>query len=192
MTELRTERLLLRSWRDSDRDPWFALNTDPEVRRYLPGMPTRERTDRGVTEFQADLDARGWGFWAVEVRGTGEFIGLAGLDPVEEGQPFTGVEAGWRLARSAWGHGYATEAARAVLDFGFAELDLPEILAITVPANRRSRAVMERLGMTCDPADDFDDPNVPEGPLRRSVLYRLPKPGGTARPGQGSGVRTAR
>jgi RimJ/RimL family protein N-acetyltransferase len=189
MTELRTERLLLRSWRDSDLAPWYALNTDPEVRRYLPGIPSRERTDAGAARFQADLDARGWGFWAVEVLGTGEFIGFTGLDPVEEGQPFTGVEAGWRLARSAWGHGYATEAARAVLDFGFAELGLPEILAVTVPGNRRSRAVMERLGMTYDPADDFDDPNVPEGPLRRSVLYRLPKPGGILHPGQVSGVR---
>ena len=178
MIELRTERLLLRSWRESDLDPWAALNSDPEVRRYMAGMPSRERTDAGAARFQADLDARGWGFWAVEVRATGEFIGFTGLDPVEEGQPFTGVEAGWRLARPAWGHGYATEAARAVLAFGFAELDLPEILAVTVPANRRSRAVMERLGMTYDPADDFDDPHVPEGPLRRCVLYRLPRPRG--------------
>ncbi|GAA3295793.1 GNAT family N-acetyltransferase [Streptomyces cinereospinus] len=176
MTELGTERLLLRSWRESDRAPWFALNTDPEVRRYLPGVPDRARTDAGIDRFQAGLDARGWGFWAVEVRATGVFVGFCGLDPVEEGQPFTGVEAGWRLARPAWGHGYATEAARAVLDFGFAALDLPEILAVTAPGNRRSRAVMERLGMTYDPADDFDDPNVPEGPLRRSVLYRLPRP----------------
>ncbi|MEV5340004.1 GNAT family N-acetyltransferase [Streptomyces sp. NPDC052676] len=178
MTELRTERLLLRPWRDSDLAPWAALNTDPEVRRYLPGVPGRERTDAAVARFQADLDARGWGFWAVEVRGTGEFIGFTGLDPVEEGQPFTGVEAGWRLARSAWGHGYATEAARAALAFGFAELGLPEILAVTAHDNLRSRAVMRRLGMTYDPADDFDDPAVPEGPLRRCVLYRLGAPGG--------------
>ncbi|QIJ64884.1 GNAT family N-acetyltransferase [Streptomyces sp. JB150] len=178
MTELRTARLLLRSWRDDDLAPWAALNTDPEVRRYLPGVPSRERTDAGVARFQADLDARGWGFWAVEVRGTGEFIGFTGLDPVEEGQPFTGVEAGWRLARSAWGHGYATEAARAALAFGFAELGLPEILAVTTHDNLRSRAVMRRLGMTYDPADDFDDPAVPEGPLRRCVLYRLGAPGG--------------
>ncbi|MEV5318932.1 GNAT family N-acetyltransferase [Streptomyces sp. NPDC052687] len=178
MTELRTARLLLRSWRDDDLAPWAALNTDPEVRRYLPGVPSRERTDAGVARFQAGLDARGWGFWAVEVRGTGEFIGFTGLDPVEEGQPFTGVEAGWRLARSAWGHGYATEAARAALAYGFAELGLPEILAVTTHDNLRSRAVMRRLGMTYDPADDFDDPAVPEGPLRRCVLYRLGAPGG--------------
>jgi RimJ/RimL family protein N-acetyltransferase len=176
MTELRTARLLLRSWRGSDLATWHALNTDPEVRRHLPGMPSREDTDAAAARFQAGLDARGWSFWAVEVRGTGEFIGMAGLDPVEEGQPFTGVEAGWRLARAAWGHGYATEAARAVVEFGFAELDLPEILAVTVPGNERSRAVMRRLGMTYDPADDFDDPTVPAGPLRRSVLYRLSRP----------------
>ncbi|MER6344377.1 GNAT family N-acetyltransferase [Streptomyces sp. NPDC001595] len=172
MPELRTERLLLRSWRDSDLAPWAALNADPEVRRYLPGVPTREQTDAAAARFQADLDGRGWGFWAVEVRRTGEFIGFTGLDPVEEDQPFTGVEAGWRLARSAWGHGYATEAARAVLAHGFTALDLPEILAVTAAGNLRSRAVMERLGMTRDPADDFDDPAVPEGPLRRCVLYR--------------------
>jgi RimJ/RimL family protein N-acetyltransferase len=173
MSELRTDRLLLRAWRESDLAPWAAMNADPEVRAYFPELLTTEQSDASVARFQADLDRRGWGWWAVEVRATGEFIGFTGLDPVEDDMPFTGVEAGWRLARTAWGHGYATEAARAALDFGFRRLDLDEILAVTVATNLRSQAVMRRIGMTHDPADDFDDPSMPEGPLRRSVLYRI-------------------
>ncbi|MGW0735231.1 GNAT family N-acetyltransferase [Streptomyces sp. NPDC002851] len=176
MPELNTDRLVLRGWRESDLGPWAAMNADPEVREYFPGVLTREQSDASVARFQADLERRGWGWWALEVRATGEFIGFTGLDPVEQDMPFTGVEAGWRLARPAWGHGYATEAARAVLTFGFEDLGLAEILAVTASRNLRSQAVMRRLGMTRDPADDFDDPTVPEGPLRRSVLYRLRAP----------------
>ena len=173
MSELRTDRLVLRAWREADLAPWAALNADPEVREYFPEVLTSEQSTASAAGFQADLDERGWGWWAVEVRATGEFIGFTGLDPVDEDVPFTGVEAGWRLARSAWGRGYATEAARAVVAFGFDSLALPEILAVTAAANLRSQAVMHRLGMTRNPADDFDDPTVPAGPLRRSVLYRL-------------------
>ncbi|MFF6783562.1 GNAT family N-acetyltransferase [Streptomyces sp. NPDC012510] len=174
MSELRTDRLLLRHWRESDLAPWAAMNADPVVREYFPEVLTPEQSEASATRFQTDLDERGWGWWAVEVRATGEFIGFTGLDPVEEDMPFTGVEAGWRLTRAAWGHGYATEAARAVVDFGFRRLALTEILAITTATNLRSQAVMRRLGMTRDPADDFDDPSAPEGPLRRSVVFRLP------------------
>ncbi|MEU4896440.1 GNAT family N-acetyltransferase [Streptomyces sp. NPDC044780] len=173
MRDLHTDRLVLRGWRKSDLDPWAAMNADPRVREYFPDILTREQSTASAARFQADLDRRGWGWWAVEVRATGEFIGFTGLDPVDEGMPFTGVEAGWRLARPAWGHGYATEAARAVMAFGFEQLGLAEILAVTTATNLRSRAVMRRIGMTRDPADDFDDPSVPDGPLRRSVVYRL-------------------
>ena len=173
MSELRTDRLLLRGWRPSDLAPWAALNADPEVREHFPGVLTSEQSGASAACFQADLDRRGWGWWAVEVRATGEFIGFTGLDPVDDDMPFSGVEAGWRLARTAWGHGYATEAARAVVDFGFEHLRLPELLAVTTATNLRSQAVMRRLGMTRDPSDDFDDPSVPEGPLRRSVVFRL-------------------
>ncbi|MEU8995509.1 GNAT family N-acetyltransferase [Streptomyces caniferus] len=173
MSELRTERLLLRAWRPSDLAPWAAMNADPEVRRYFPGVLTREQSETSTARFQADLDERGWGWWALEVRATGEFIGFTGLHPVDEDMPFTGVEAGWRLARSAWGHGYASEAARAALAFGFTTLGLSEILAVTTATNLRSQAVMRRIGMTHDPADDFDDPGVPDGPLRRNVVYRI-------------------
>ncbi|MFG2236462.1 GNAT family N-acetyltransferase [Streptomyces sp. NPDC048723] len=183
MSELRTERLLLRGWRDCDLGPWAAMNADPEVREYFPDVLTHERSKESAARFQADLDRRGWGWWAVEVAATGEFIGFTGLDPVDEGMPFTGVEAGWRLARTAWGHGYATEAAQAALDFGFDSLALPEILAVTTATNLRSQAVMRRLGMTHDPAGDHDDLSVPAGPLRRNVVYRIPA--GRRRPAEG-------
>lgn len=174
MSELRTDRLLLRDWRESDLAPWAAMNADPVVREHFPGVLTPEQSEASAARFQTDLDERGWGWWAVEVRATGEFIGFTGLDPVDEDMPIIGVEAGWRLTRTAWGHGYATEAARAVVDFGFRHLALTEILAITTATNLRSQAVMRRLGMTRNPADDFDDLTLPEGPLRRSVVFRLP------------------
>ena len=172
MGELRTERLLLRRWRESDLEPWAAMNADPEVREHLGGVITREQSDASVAAFTAEFDERGYGWWALEVRATGEFIGFAGLDDVEPNVPFTGVEIGWRLARSSWGHGYATEAARATLTFGFETCDLPEILAITTAGNHRSQAVMRRLGMTHNPADTFDDTTAPEGPIRH-VVYRI-------------------
>jgi RimJ/RimL family protein N-acetyltransferase len=171
---LKTDRLLLRQWRDDDLDAWAALNADPEVREFFPEVLTREQAAGSLGHFQGELAARGWGWWAVEERDTGRLIGMAGLDPVDEGLPFHGIEAGWRLAREAWGKGYATEAGRAVLGYGFDELHLPEILAVTAAGNVRSQAVMRRLGMTHDA--DFDDPTVPAGPLRRSVLYRIRNP----------------
>lgn len=164
MAELRTDRLVLRPWQDSDLEPWAAMNADPKVREHLGDLLTREQSDASVARFQAEFDQRGYGWWAVELQATGAFIGFA---------PFTGVEIGWRLARSAWGYGYATEAALASLAFGFETLELPEILAVTTATNLRSHAVMRRIGMTRDPADDFDDPTAPEGPLRRNVLYRI-------------------
>jgi RimJ/RimL family protein N-acetyltransferase len=173
MTSLSTERLTLRQWRDADLDPWAALNADPEAREYFPEILTREQSAGSMARFAGEIGERGWGFWAVEVTATGEFIGMTGLDPVDAGMPFEGVEIGWRLARGGWGHGYATEAARAALGYGFETLGLAEILAVTTLGNRRSQAVMRRLGMSRDPAEDFDDPETPLGPLRRSVLYRL-------------------
>ncbi|MFE3878272.1 GNAT family N-acetyltransferase [Kitasatospora sp. NPDC059146] len=173
MAELRTDRLILRRWEESDLEPWAAMNADLEVREHLGDQLTREQSDASVARFQAEFDRRGYGWWAVEVRATGEFVGFAGLDQVDDGLPFTGVEIGWRLARSAWGHGYATEAALAGLAFGFDTLELPEILAVTTATNLRSQAVMRRIGMTRDPADDFEDTTAPEGPLRPNVLYRI-------------------
>jgi RimJ/RimL family protein N-acetyltransferase len=186
MTELNTPRLLLRQWRDADLDPWAALNADPDVREYFPTVLTRDESAESIARFRDAIEQRGWGLWAVEVRDTGEFIGFTGLDPVDDQYPFSGVEAGWRLARSAWGHGYATEAARAALAYGFDRLELPEILSITAVGNVRSQAVMRRLGMTHDPAEDFDDPDVPPGPLQRSVLFRIQAQNGPTDPSPGS------
>jgi RimJ/RimL family protein N-acetyltransferase len=170
--EISTERLIMRGWRDSDLAPWAAMNADPEVRQYLGPLLTVEQASAWVLNFQDDLDHYGFGFWAVEVRASGEFIGFTGLDTVDDEMPFTGVELGWRLARPAWGHGYATEAALAALRHGFDVMGLPEIVAVTMAVNLRSRAVMRRIGMTSDPAEDFDDPDVDEVPLRRHMVYR--------------------
>ncbi|MFK0049437.1 GNAT family N-acetyltransferase [Streptomyces sp. NPDC090741] len=178
MPELRTDRLLLRRWRESDLEPWAAMNADPEVREHLGELLTREQSDAVAARMQAEFDERGFGWWALERRETGEFVGRAGLDVVDEGMPFAGVDVadvvdvGWRLTRSAWGHGYATEAGLACLAFGFEALGLAEIIATTTVANVRSQSVMRRIGMTRDPAADFEDPSVPEGPLRPCVLYR--------------------
>ncbi|QMU77416.1 GNAT family N-acetyltransferase [Streptacidiphilus sp. PB12-B1b] len=185
MPELRTERLLLRRWRESDLEPWAAMNADPAVREHLGPVLTREQSNASVARFEAAFEARGFGWWAVETAATGEFLGFTGLDPVDDGLPFAGVEIGWRLARTAWGHGYATEAARAALAFGFETLGLAEILAVTTAANHRSQAVMRRLGMATDPADDFDDPDAPPGPLRRGVLYRISRASWTGSPAPG-------
>jgi len=148
------------------------MNADPEVRRFLGPLLTFEQAEAWALNFQDDLDRYGFGRWAVEVRASGEFIGFTGLNQVGEEMPFSGVEIGWRLARSAWGHGYATEAGRAALEYGFDTIGLPEVVAVTMASNVRSQAVMRRIGMIRDPAEDFDDPDVDEGPLRRHVVYR--------------------
>ena len=135
-------------------------------------MLTSEQAEAWALNFQDDLDRYGFGFWALEVRASGDFIGFTGLGTVDEDMPFAGTELAWRLARPAWGHGYATEAALAALNYGFATMGLPEIVAVTVAANLRSQAVMRRIGMITDPAEDFDDPDVAEDPLRRHVVYR--------------------
>jgi ribosomal-protein-alanine N-acetyltransferase len=173
--ELRTERLLLRRWRASDREPYAALNADPEVMRYFKEPLTRAASDAMVDRIEAGFDELGYGLWAAEVRATGEFIGFIGLARQTFEAAFTpAVEVGWRLARAAWGQGYATEGATAVLDHAFGPLDLDEVVSMTPRTNERSRAVMRRLGMTHDPADDFEYPKLPEGhPLRPHVLYRI-------------------
>ncbi|GAA0638248.1 GNAT family N-acetyltransferase [Sporichthya brevicatena] len=170
-----TDRLLLRGWRESDREPFAALNADPEVTEFLLGPMTRAESDAMVDRIEASFAAKGYGLWAVEVVGGPEFVGYVGLwDPTFEA-PFTpAVEIGWRLARSAWGHGYATEGAQAALRYAFGTVGLAEVVSFTAAVNVRSRAVMERLGMTRDPDEDFDHPRVAvDSPLHRHVLYRL-------------------
>lgn len=174
-TTLTTERLLLRPWRDADYDPFFAMSADPRVHEYLPPFPDRAACDAFVDSRREDFALRGWGFWAIEQKSDGLFVGTAGMhEPGPEfgvGRPC--VEIGWRLAPAVWGKGYATEAAKAVLRFGFSEIRLPEIVSFTALGNARSRAVMERLGMRLAVAS-FDLLLLPEGhPHRPHCLYSL-------------------
>ncbi|MEV7009283.1 GNAT family N-acetyltransferase [Streptosporangium sp. NPDC051022] len=172
---METERLIMRRWRRADREPFAALNADLEVMEHFPAPLGREQSDALVDRIEAGFDEHGYGLWALELRATGEFIGFTGLAWQTFEAPFTpALEIGWRLARPAWGYGYAREAAAAALAQGFGVTDQPEIVSLTAVGNLRSRAVMERLGMVRDPADDFDHPRVPEGsPLRAHVLYRI-------------------
>jgi RimJ/RimL family protein N-acetyltransferase len=173
--ELRTKRLRLRRWCDADRAPFAAMNADLRVMEHFPAVLSREESDGRIERFLSHFDRYGYAQWAVEIPDVTEFAGFVGLSiPTFEAHFTPCVEIGWRLAAEHWGHGYATEGARAALEFGFAELKLPEIVSFTVPANVRSRRVMERLGMTHDPGDDFDHPGLADGhPLRRHVLYRI-------------------
>lgn len=173
--EIRTERLLLRGWREADLPAFAAMNADPAVMEHFPALLSRAESDGFVGRAVAGWAANGFGLWAVERSDDGAFLGFTGLTRPRFDAPFMpAVEVGWRFARDAWGRGHATEAARASVAFGFGIVGLDEIVSFTSPANVRSWRVMERLGMTHDPADDFDHPRVPEGsPLRRHVLYRL-------------------
>jgi RimJ/RimL family protein N-acetyltransferase len=177
VTELRTPRLVLRQWRESDSEPFAVLNADPEVMQFFPAPLTREQSDVLAERVRGGIARRGWGLWAVEVLDHARFIGFIGLAvPEFEAHFMPAVEVGWRLARDRWGNGYATEGARAAVAFGFDELGLDEIVSFAAVINERSRRVMERLGMTRDEADDFDHPLVSSGSLRRHVLYRLKDP----------------
>lgn len=175
---LETPRLVLRGWRDSDREPFAALNADPEVMEHFPSVLSRAQSDAGVDRMMAGLAERGWGLWAVELADAGVFIGYVGLTPVTFDVSFApAVDIGWRLARPYWGRGLATEAARAVLTHAFGPLGLGEVVSFTATTNVRSQRVMQKLGMGHDPADDFDHPALPEGHrLRRHVLYRITRP----------------
>lgn len=172
---LTTERLVLGSWDDDAAEGLYRLSNDPAVMRHFPSMPSRQQIETMVDRHRANLEAGRPGLYAVRVRDTSTFIGFVGLASPSFEAPFVPcVEIGWRLARVAWGHGYATEAARAVLAHGFSALGLPEVVSFTATVNEPSVAVMRRLGMHTDPAEDFDHPNVPEGHRdRRHVLYRL-------------------
>lgn len=151
------------------------MNADSAVMEHFPAQLDREQSDAVAARIRAHWAERGFGLFAVEVPGEAPFIGFIGLCVPGFDAPFTPcVEVGWRLASAHWGKGYATEGARAAIRLGFEELALGEIVSMTVPGNVRSRRVMDKLGMTHDPAGDFDHPRVPVGsPLRRHVLYRL-------------------
>jgi RimJ/RimL family protein N-acetyltransferase len=170
---LRTARLLMRRWRDDDREPFAAMNADPEVMRYFPEALDRAASDAFLDRIEARFDELGYGLWALEVAASGEFIGFTGLNPMPAGVPGAGgVEVGWRLARAAWHQGFATEAALAAVDVGFSGAGLTEIWSMTSVLNAPSVAVMRRLRMT--EQSRFDHPAVPPGhPVRPHVAYLL-------------------
>jgi ribosomal-protein-alanine N-acetyltransferase len=170
-----TERLILRKWRESDREPFARMNCDPMVMEHFPVLLSRDDSNAMVDRAEAHLEQYGFGPWAAELRETHEFIGYVGLVIPQFEASFTPcVEIGWRLAREHWGKGLATEGARALVRHGFEVQRLLELVSFTVPANLRSIRVMEKQGMTHDPREDFDHPFIPVGhPLQRHVLYRL-------------------
>jgi RimJ/RimL family protein N-acetyltransferase len=174
--EIRTERLIMRRWRDSDHAPFAALNGDAETMRFFPATLDRAASDAFVSRIEARFDLQGYGLWALELAGTGEFIGYTGLNPMPEGVPGAGgMEVGWRLRKQFWHHGYATEAARAALEVAFDGAGLPEIWSMTAILNEPSQAVMRRLGMVR--RGTFGHPAVPaDSPLRPHVVYRLSRP----------------
>lgn len=190
MTELLTDRLSLRQWRAADLEPFAALNADPLVMAFMPRCLSRAESDDFLDKAQAGVARRGWGLWAVELRASGELIGCVGLGVPTFQAHFTPcVEILWRLRNASWGYGYATEGARACLRFAFENLALREVVAFTVTANTRSRAVMERLGMRRDAGGDFDHPRLPAGhPLRAHVLYRIRRPEWAAADGARAGA----
>lgn len=175
MSAIKTDRLLLRQWQKEDLAPLARLNADPSVMEFLLAPLTREESAERLEVYSKHIQEHGWGLWAVSVPGISDFIGWIGLWSIGFDAHFTpAIEIGWRLLPEYWGQGYATEGAKAALLYGFETLKLKEIVSITVPANVRSRRVMERIGMHRDPKDDFDHPKLPEGhPLRKHVLYRL-------------------
>jgi RimJ/RimL family protein N-acetyltransferase len=176
---LQTERTILRPWADSDIEPWVALNADARVMEFFPSTYTRERAERSAALLRERLERVGYGWWVLEIKDGASFAGVIALQDVPFEAPFTpALEIGWRLRHDHWGHGYATEGARAALAFAFSELQRDEVVALTAAVNDRSRRVMKRLGMTRNPEDDFEHPAVEPGhPVRPHVLYRIRRNG---------------
>jgi RimJ/RimL family protein N-acetyltransferase len=173
---IRTSRLLMRRWQDSDREPFATLNGDPDTMVFFPATLDRAASDAVIDRIEDLFEQQGYGLWALEITGTGQFIGFTGLNPMPADVPGAGgLEVGWRLARHAWHHGYATEAARAALEVAFSGIGLDEIWSMTAVLNEPSQAVMRRLGLT--EYTRFEHPRVPVGsPLRPHVTYRLARP----------------
>jgi RimJ/RimL family protein N-acetyltransferase len=173
--QIKTERLLLRPWREQDREPFAAMNADPAVMEYFPATLSREKSDALAERIDSDIQKLGYGFWAAEIPGEASFIGFVGIVATDDYMPFApAIEIGWRLAKEHWGKGFASEGARAAATFGFGELGLEQIVALTAATNTRSRRVMERLGMRRDPGEDFLYPTLAaDDPIAPHVLYRL-------------------
>lgn len=190
--ELRTRRTLLRQWQDDDLEPWVAMNADPAVRRHFPSVLTRDEALGEAERMRAVLARRGWGAWALEIPGVMPFAGFVGLMvPAWESHFTPAVEIGWRLPRAAWSQGWASEAAAAAAAFALEALQLDELVAITLPGNRASRRVMERIGMAHDERGDFAHPRLAsDHPMSRHVLYRLRRRPAADGTGAGAGAHT--
>jgi len=175
MVIAQTERLTLRRWQDSDRQPFARLNADPRVMEFMASLLTEAESGALADRIEDHFEEYGFGLCAVEVTGEQSFIGFIGLAIPNFQAEFTPcVEIGWRLAAEYWGRGLATEGAREMVRHAFEVIGLESLVSLTVPANIRSRRVMEKLGMTHNPRDDFEHPKLPEGhALRHHVLYRL-------------------
>jgi RimJ/RimL family protein N-acetyltransferase len=189
VSDIQTDRLLLRRWRESDRAPLARINRDPLVMEFFPTALSIEESNALFERIQSHFERHGFGLLAAELRDTGEFIGFVGLAVPRFVAAFTPcVEIGWRLDPAYWGQGLATEGALAVVRYAFDDLRLDELVSFTVPDNTRSRRVMEKLGMTHDPGEDFDHPLLlPGHPIRRQVLYRLKRTRGPGPRGPGTG-----
>ena len=174
MDPLSTARLILRRWRQEDREPLYRINSDQHVMLFFPACLTRAESDASIEQMESHFIEHGFGLWAAELRETGELIGFVGLSVPTFRAHFTPcVEIGWRLGGRFWGQGLATEGALEAMRYGFEDKKLSEIVSLTVPQNQRSIRVMQKLGMRRDRADDFDHPSLPPGhPLRRHLLYR--------------------
>lgn len=176
MDRLETARLWLRQWEDSDKQAFYEINSNPEVMRFYPSVLTRKESDELFERLRSLIDRDGFGFWACEFKSTSDLVGFVGIDQPEYELPFGPcTQVGWRLARKFWGQGYATEAARRAVTFGFKELGLKEIVAVAVKENAGSIAVMERIGMV-NTQQNFSHPKVEEEHLREHVLYKTSKP----------------
>jgi RimJ/RimL family protein N-acetyltransferase len=175
MQQISTARLLLRPWRPEDLDFLAAMNTDDRVMEFFPNRPTRDESQAMLTKWNDYIASNGHGFWACELKKTGDFIGIIGLAALSYETPFTPcTEVGWRLRPEFWGHGFASEGAKKCLEYGFDTLPLDQIVAQTAVGNAKSRRVMESIGMRYCVGEDYDHPKVPEGhPHRRHVLYRI-------------------
>jgi RimJ/RimL family protein N-acetyltransferase len=174
---IETQRLIIRSWKESDFSVFAEMNSDPRVMEYFPSLLSQAESRLFLDQILKNHQKNGFTFWPIELKRTGEWIGFVGLSiPGFEAHFTPCVEIGWRLAHPYWGNGYAPEGAVACLDYGFSELGLNEIVSFTTVNNVNSRKVMEKIGMTHHPGDDFDHPKLAERhPLRRHVLYRAKK-----------------
>lgn len=175
MNILETPRLILRTWQEADLEPMALIDQDKKVCQFLPGIGSKSATKAGIERIIAHYKEKGFSLYAVELKSTGELIGFLGLmTPSFEAHFIPAVEIGWRLSSTHWNQGYATEGAKAVLDYAFTSLNLPEVVSFTAVNNQASRRVMEKIGLHHNTKDDFDHPKLePNSPLRRHVLYRL-------------------